>query len=242
MRAVAGFAILLACSPLPLCAQEGTASLTGSVLLAQVNGGEAIPGGSVTLESVAGGARQETKSDERGVFRFSGLRTGKYLLSLRALGFDGVKVKLDLLAGEQKSLPPIGLNLAPSGCGFSSDTEPERTRFLYTGPSLGGLAGSVKADLGPAVGAQVVLSCWTTLRCSGPDAAVTDAQGNFEFEVYPGRYVLRIAQDKFFPSSGMQFVIVGGLESSYSFNLTSCPNGDCTVKPSQSNVKPTVCE
>jgi hypothetical protein len=64
--------------------------------------------------------------------------------------------------------------------------------------------------------------------------------------IRPGRYVLIIEQQRFFPRVD-DFVVVGGLESSYSLNLTRCPNGDCTVKPPMTSTEPgtakiTVCE
>ena len=81
---VTTFAILLACSPIFLYAQEASASLTGVL---QDPTGTALVGGSVNLEDEGGGSRQETQVDERGVFVFSGLRAGKYTLSMRRLGF-----------------------------------------------------------------------------------------------------------------------------------------------------------
>lgn len=237
---VVGFAILLACLPLFLHAQEEPASLTGVV---QDPIGAVIGNSSVILEPAVGGVRQETRSDERGSFRFSGLPAGTYTLSIRALGFDSVKVKQVLLAGEQRSLPPVRLNVGSSGC-FSSDAEPEQTRFLSAGLSLGGLAGNVKSGQGPVVGARVALACWLGSGCSeNPERTKTDSQGDFEFEnIRPGRYLLSVEQNRFFPLISMGFVVVGGLESSYSFNLTPCPNGDCTVRPYRGNVTLTVCE
>jgi len=238
---VAGLAILLACSPLSLHPQGETASLTGVV---QDPSGAVIGGNSsVVLEPAGGGVRRETQSDERGVFRFSGLWAGPYTLSIRVPGFDSVKVKQDLLAGEQRSLPPIRLNVGSSGC-FSTDPDPERTRFLSAGLSTGGLAGNVKSGLGPVAGARVSLACWLDRGCSeNPERTKTDSQGDFEFEnIRPGRYLLSVEQDRFFPLVSMGFGVVGGLESSYSFNLTPCPNGDCTVKLDRGKVKVIVCE
>jgi hypothetical protein len=80
-----------------------------------------------------------------------------------------------------------------------------------------------------------------------PEPTRTDTQGDFVFKnVRPGRYVLMIEQQRFFPRVD-DFVVVGGLESSYSLNLTPCPNGDCTVKPPMTSTeagtaKITVCE
>ncbi len=220
-------------------APEQTAILTGVV---QDPIGIGIWGAPVILESMSGRARYETRSDQQGVFRFSGLPAGALTLSIRAVGFDLVKAKLDLLAGEQRSLPPIRPNVGPSGC-FTADADPVRTRFLSGDPSLGGLVGNVQSGLGPAVGAHVALACWIGRGCTTPENTVTDSLGNFKIEnIHPGRYLMSIEQSGFFLLSNVGFVVAGGLESSYSFKLDPCPNGDCTIKPSQSNVKGIVCE
>jgi len=66
-------------------------------------------------------------------------------------------------------------------------------------------------------------------------------EGDFEFEsLRPGRYSVNAGQLGFFPLS-TQVDVAGGLESFYSFRLTPCPNGDCTVKPDP-NPKTVVCE
>src|ERR1700730_5139253 len=148
---VAAFATLLACSSPSLHAQDGTASVAG---MWQDPNGAALVGVYVILESAVGAADQ-TKADEQGGFHFSGLRAGSYTLSIRALGFDAVKVKQDLLAGEQRSLPPIRLNVGINGDCFPASIDPERSRFPSAGPSLGGLTGNVKNELGPLVGSRV---------------------------------------------------------------------------------------
>lgn len=236
---VAGLAILLACSPLFLRAQEGTANLTG---ILQTPEGAALLGASVTLESESGGIRKVIQVDERGIFRFPGLPPGKYALTMRRLGFYSVKVKQDLLADEQRFFPSVRLSLAPAGDCFPIDAEPERSRFLSAGPSLGGLAGNLASGSGPAAGIRVSLACWGLSQCRGDSqVAITDSQGDFEFEsLRPGRYSLNAGQLGFFPLS-TRVDVVGGLESFYSFRLTPCPNGDCTVMPDP-NVKLTVCE
>ena len=236
---VTTFAILLAWSPIFLYAQEASASLTGVL---QDPTGTALIGGSVSLEYEGSGSRQESQVDERGAFGFSGLRAGKYTLSMRRLGFYGVNLKLDLLAGEQRSLPPVRLSLGVAGDCFPIDTEPERSRFPSAGPSLGGLGGNLSSGLGPAAGVRVQLACWGPSQCRGAsEVMMTDSQGNFELEsLRPGRYSVSASQLGFFPLN-VRVDIAGGLESIYSFKLTQCPNGDCTVKPDP-NVKPIVCE
>jgi Carboxypeptidase regulatory-like domain len=220
--------------------QEGSSMLMGVV---QSISGEVISSGSVVLVSVAGGPRQEAKLDEAGGFRFSGLRAGTYLLSIRAGAFDGIKVKQDLLDGERKLLPPVRLNLAPSGGCFSDDADPDRSRFLSAGSSLGALAGTVRDGAGAIAGARVTLACWLGYGCSNPGALKTDSDGNFMFDdIHPGRYVLNIEQEGFFSLAALQVVVVAGLESSYAFTLAECPNGSCTVKPPGTRAAPVVCE
>jgi carboxypeptidase family protein len=118
-----------ACSPFSLLAQDGTASLSGVV---QDPTGAAIGGnGSVVLEAAGSGVRQVTQPDQRGSFRFSGLNTGTYTLSVRVPGFDTLKITQIVLAGEQRSLPAVRLSVGGSGC-FSSDADPVWTHFLPT--------------------------------------------------------------------------------------------------------------
>jgi len=220
-------------------AQELTASLMGAL---QDPSGAALAGASVILESEGGGNRQEIQADERGIFRFLELKASKYTLSIRRLGFYGVKVKQDLLAGEQKSLPPIRLSVGVAGDCFPNDSEPERSRFLSTGPSIGGLAGNLSSGQGPAAGVRVLLACWGQSECRGAsETIVTDSRGDFAFEnLRPGRYNVSAEELEFFPFNA-RADIAGGLESVYSFSLTPCPNGDCTVKLI-AKVNATTCE
>jgi Carboxypeptidase regulatory-like domain len=96
----------------------------------------------------------------------------------------------------------------------------------------------------PIVNARVTLACWQGRECAeNPERTRTDSQGDFEFKnVRSGRYVLSVEREGFFPRTNVPFVVVGGLESSYSFSLTPCPNSDCTVKLDPGNVKVIVCE
>ncbi len=220
--------------------QESTAGLTGII---QDTVGTGIPGGSVVLESALG-PRREVQTDQEGAFRFSGVRAGLVILSITAPGFDAVKAKLDLVAGERRSLPPVRLNLAPTGGCFFGGSDPEQTRFLSGEPSQGGLVGGVRVGREPVLGARVTLACWIGFGCTAPGSTTTDSQGTFRFEIIrPGRYVLSIEQNGFYPLRNMQFIVVGGVESYYLFNLDPCPNDDCTIRREQPNPpKPIVCE
>jgi len=232
----ASFAILLTSSPFSLHAQDGTASLTGVL---QYRDGAALVGVYVVLESAAGAAYQTT-TDEKGGYRLSGLPAGSYTVTVRAAVYT-VKMKVDLLADEQRLLPPVRFALAVAGDCFPIEAEPERSRFPSAGPSLGGLAGNVKSEQGPIAGARVWLECRFGQCKEDSKSDTTDSGGNFEFvNLRPGGYNLNVQQSGFFPLN-MRFNIAGGLDSSYSLKLTPCPKGDCTVKPDP-YVKPVVCE
>ncbi len=217
--------VLLACSPIILYGRKETSSLTGSL---QDTDGKPLSDGVVTLES-ASGIRQASYLNQQGIYRFSGLPAGTYILTIFDVNTD-VKVKQDLLAGEQKILPPLTLKRGPAhSCGPAMD--PDRSRFLPSPPVVGGLVGSVRGDQGPLVGARVSLDCWDKSPCGETKYAATDAHGNFAVEnIQPGSYLLRVQRDNFFPVLAQPFDIAGGLESFYSFKLTPCPNGDCTVR------------
>jgi hypothetical protein len=222
-------AIWILCSPFPLLAQDKTASLSGVL---QDPTGVAIGGyASVTLDSAEDGLRRTIHPDEQGNFHFSGLTAGRYTLSTQVLGFDSLKLDLTLLAGEQRSWPPVRLGLGSSGC-FAQHIDPVSIRFLSTGPAFGALAGNVNDGKQQVVNARVKLACYGGGECSDPGGARTDSQGNFEFnDVRLGRYILTIEHDGLLPLINIPFVVTGGLESSYTFTLPPCPNGDCRVKP-----------
>jgi hypothetical protein len=233
-------AILLACSLPVLRGQAGTASLSGAV---QAPDGKPFTSVLVTLESAAAGIRQASYVNEQGFYQFSGLPDGVYILNLSGVYASvNVKVKLELLAGEQRSLPPVRPGLGAAGdCGPPTDLDPERSKFPSTGPSLGGLAGNVANGLGPVIGARVVFACWIGACKGDSNFATTDSQGNFAFDnLSPGKYSVNVGQIGFLPAGG-SFNVAGGLENYYPFKLKPCPNGDCTIKPDP-NVKPIMCE
>ena len=222
-------------------AAAGTARLTGR---AQLANGTGVAGTIVLLESATGSGRQETETDPQGVFGFSMLQAGTYILRIQAPGAYSVPIKLNLEAGEQRSLPPFRLALAQAGDCFPSSAEPELTPFLNGETSLGALGGNVRSGSMPVVGARVMLACWIERGCSPPGRTATDSEGNFRFEnISLGRYLLSVQYAGFYTLNNLRLNVVGGIESSFSFSLVPCPNGDCTIPPERSvPTKPIVCE
>jgi hypothetical protein len=207
LLSAAGLASWMTCSPFPLLAQEGTASLSGVL---QDPTGAAIGGywnaiggyaATVTLEGAGGGFRRVDHPDQEGRFHFSGLPAGTYTISVRTPYFDSLKVKQTFLAGEERALPPVRLSLGASGACFSQGIDPVSTRFLAAGPAFGVLAGNVHDGQQPTANARVTLACWLGRHCTDdPEPTRTDPQGDFEFKnIRPGRYVLTIEQQLFFP-------------------------------------------
>ncbi len=95
--AACGVCLLLAA---PFALTQTTASLTGSVLDPS---GAAVADASVTLTSVDTGAQREAKSNESGIYEFTALQPGNYMLAVRKPGFDlttrqGLRLEVDQTA------------------------------------------------------------------------------------------------------------------------------------------------
>src|SRR5687768_1275636 len=78
----------------PAFAQFETASVVGTV---RDNSGAVVADATVTLTNVATGVSQTKKSDESGIFEFSTLRIGTYLVTAEKAGFavavaDGIQL------------------------------------------------------------------------------------------------------------------------------------------------------
>lgn len=220
---------------LPALGQSYPASLTGTL---RGPNGVGVAKAIVVIESASRGRRYDYTSPG-GQFHFAELQPGAYTLRV---GFDHGAVfdaRVDLKAGEQKSLPPLTLPVGVYGDCNPNRESPEKTRFDTDQTFHGGLAGKVQGASGPAIGARVMLlSC--PLECTVSRAARTDLHGDFEFEdLTPGSYALMIEQPGFFPAGNVRFVVAGGAESTYLFQLIGCPNGDCFVK---GPVKMTTCD
>jgi uncharacterized surface anchored protein len=77
---------------------SGKASISGFVT---DTNGTAIGGADVVLTS-SSGAKQETKSDEKGFYSFTGIHSGTYNLSVNALSFPGMKFEyISVAAGQE---------------------------------------------------------------------------------------------------------------------------------------------
>src|SRR5688572_27625732 len=78
----------------PAAAQFETGSIVGTV---RDNSGAVVAGATVTLTNVATGVTQARTSDESGIFEFSTLRIGTYLVTAEKQGFavavaDGIEL------------------------------------------------------------------------------------------------------------------------------------------------------
>ena len=92
-RAVYALACVLALS-LPAAAQEQTGQITGSV---KDTSGAVLPGVTVEALSLATGAiASSVVTDGSGVYRFIGLRPGKYEISAKLQGFTTAKSHLSI--------------------------------------------------------------------------------------------------------------------------------------------------
>ena len=100
-RLIVAFAVLVL-SVLHLGAQADRAALTGIILDPTQ---KAIPGAKVTLTAVATGVVHSQAANASGVYTFSSLPTGQYILAVDATGFETAKVDtFTLEVGETRTL------------------------------------------------------------------------------------------------------------------------------------------
>lgn len=201
------------------------ASLTGAVV---------DPIGASIARTVAeldsGTRKYLARTDDAGVYQFSNLAAGDYTLTLRVPGFKVRIVKsIGLLAGEQKRIPDITLDVA-SSCRGGGESGPFATELRpVTGDnSFGRLSGNV---LPPVADVQVTLVCRTFSACR---STVTDSSGRFSFEMLSaGVYGLNFRRDGFYPenATGYEYTVNAGWESVYAPKLLEkCSNGNCDSK------------
>jgi len=218
--------------PCILRSQNSSGSLVGRLSdpTGVALGGNYFTVGIQTTDSIV---RRETHPNDSGEYKFEVLPPGEYTMRVRALGFDAPPMLVNITASEQRSLPPIRLSVASSGC-FDGSHDSESTKFLSADSSVGGIYGLIKSGDRDVAGARVTLRCWVGLDCAQSiHIATSDNRGRFRFERFPpDRYLLSIEKKGFNPLMNLGFVIAGGVGSTYRFNLLECTSGNCTPDPS----------
>ncbi len=68
----------------------------------------------VTLQTAGSTAQRTTVTDETGSFHFSDVARGAYTLTLKADGFADSNTEVSVVSGENPSLPPVILQIAPA--------------------------------------------------------------------------------------------------------------------------------
>ena len=145
---------------LPSVAQDSAASLTGKVINLL---GAPVAGTVVELGSERSPAdrKLEVKADLGGIYRFSGLASDRYSLTVRGPGSKWLTVKaIDVAGGEAKSLPTLELAIGSvADCGGHPLLD--HIRFIPSGGLTGTLIGSVtlEGQDKPVIGAVVTLTC-----------------------------------------------------------------------------------
>jgi hypothetical protein len=193
------------------------ASLTGAVV---DQTGASVPHAVAELASETNNYR--VQADDAGVYQFSNLPAGEYMLTFRVPGFPNRRVKsIGLLEAEQKRIPDVTLDV--DRCGWLL-----RDIVLLRGTLFGTLSGSVDP---PAKDVDVTLVCRTFSACS---STRTDSNGHFSFETLPaGVYGLNFQRPGFYPEHATEYryTVNAGWESVYRpMVLEQCTNGNCDPK------------
>ena len=94
---------LLAASAVPMLAQTGFGTVTGTVKDAT---GAVIPGAAVTLTNTGTGAAAKSETNNVGVYYFGSVRPGPYTLVIEAKGFKKWSGTLQLEVGQNASVDP----------------------------------------------------------------------------------------------------------------------------------------
>jgi hypothetical protein len=211
-----------------LVGQEGAASLMGKVqdltgaAIAHA-GAELISGNPPTVVS-------RTQADTSGVYRFAGLPAREYTLKLVSPGFQPLSVKsIQILDGEQHSLPPLELKIGECGPYASLDYLLE----LPLSGAVGDIVGNVRLDKGPAArnnppiaDATVTLICGNGAVCG---TTKTASNGEFIFKsIPPGTFLVRVQHAGFYPLERSGYVVQAGFEARYnSAYIERCSLGNC---------------
>lgn len=94
--------------PAAAAAQIDRAALTGHV---QDSSGAIIPGATIRLTPIAGGAEREVKATDAGTYQVTGLVSGEWVVEIAAAGFQTVAQTVRLEVGQRSQLDvtlPIG--------------------------------------------------------------------------------------------------------------------------------------
>jgi hypothetical protein len=182
-----------------------TATITG--VIADTDGA-AIPAAQVALQDVESNATRTTQSDAHGVFSFSSVPEGRYVLTVRVAGFASWKIK-DILVvheGEDVVVPQVQLGVESINTTVSAIsvedlaeqqiTAEEHQRILAVLPNF---YVSYTADAAPLTRKQkfklavVVSRDPMTYFTTGVSAGIEQWQGDFagygqEFSGYSKRY------------------------------------------------------
>jgi len=133
--------VLFLALPGPGCTQSASnssVSLTGTVYSQPEN--QRVPHATEYLCDDGGNLLEQTNSSDSGEFAFRGLRPGRYLLKIRADGFDSAELHVDLSFGSQRGLsvslsaPESSPKQLPAGSAISARelSIPQDARDLFT--------------------------------------------------------------------------------------------------------------
>jgi hypothetical protein len=242
MQTSSPIVIGLLLSILPLLAQENTASLTGTVQdplgarLAQAHA-------ELRSERPAGNLLQ-AEADNSGVYTFSALAPGTYVLRLTGSGFTRLSVKsIDISGGEQKVMPPVTLNVSVMGdCGSHAALDSLR---LLPGENRGGnLRGTVLLNKRQKSGQRLANVAITVICASGSicGTTTTDSVGEFAFvDLAAETFTVRASRAGLYPINEPGYKVQTGFEATYyPMYAERCSSGGCD--PKRRPKKPIACE
>ena len=244
MQTSSPIVIGLLLSILPLLAQENTASLTGTV---QYPLGARLAHAYAELRSEQpAGNLLLAEADNSGVYTFSALAPGTYVLSLIGSGFTRLSVKsIDISGGEQKVMPPVTLSVAVMGdCGSHAPLDSLR---LLPGENRGGnLRGTVLLNKRQKSGQRSLLAnVAITLICASGSicgTTATDSVGEFVFvDLAAETYTVHASRAGLYPFNEPGYKAQTGFEATYyPMYAERCSRGDCV--PKRRPKKPIACE
>ncbi len=162
-RQLVGIGLLVALSAVLVLAQQGRGTLRGAI---KDELGASIVGATVTLIDASGTAKTTTTNGE-GIYTFSGLTPGKYIVLASAPGFaPSDEAEIDLAAGKRETLD-LTLNVTigeqkvtvAAETPLSTESTNNANQTLITGKDLDALpddpdelAAALQALAGPSVG------------------------------------------------------------------------------------------